>query len=40
MDNTPPVSDPSVVEIRMAPNEEVSQATKGNDSVTWSGRVK
>ena len=35
-----PVSDPSVVEIRMAPIEEVSQATKGDDSVTWSGRVK
>jgi hypothetical protein len=35
-----PVSDTSVVEIRMAPIEETSQATKGDDSVTWSGRVK
>src|ERR1700689_4260748 len=28
------------VEIRIARNEELSQATKGDDSVTWSGRVK
>ena len=35
-----PVSDPFAVEIRMAPIEEVSQATNGDDSVTWSGRVK
>jgi hypothetical protein len=27
-------------EIRMSRNEEVSQATSGDDSVTWIGRVK
>ena len=34
------ISDPSAVEIRTSRNEEVSQATKGDDSVTWIGRVK
>src|SRR6266481_4974086 len=34
------ISDPSAVEIRMSRNEEVSQATKGDDSVTWIGRMK
>jgi hypothetical protein len=34
------ISDPAAVEVRMSGNEEVSQATKGDDSVTWIGRVK
>jgi hypothetical protein len=34
------ISDPCAVEIRLPRNEEVSQATKGDDSVTWIGRVK
>jgi hypothetical protein len=34
------ISDPSAVEIRMSRNEEVSQATKGDDSVAWIGKVK
>jgi hypothetical protein len=31
---------PSAVAIRMSRDKELSQATKGDDSVTWSGRVK
>jgi hypothetical protein len=34
------ISHPSPAEIRMSRNEELSQATKGDDSVTWCGRVK
>jgi hypothetical protein len=34
------LSDPSPADTRKSRNEELSQATKGDDSVTWMGRVK